>query len=263
VSFQNLKWAPPKVDTPPKSLSPGPPCDLSEVLQRTGVNALALASNLERFTAQEHIDYVMLDRSGMVMNYDSGAFQYVYSIEQQDGKSISREYRTPIKGSHEFPAADQEVGGAAIALMFLPDLQRDYDMKCEVVDERNGQQDWVVHFEQRKDRPNRTAKVWANGVEHPGMFKGRAWISQGGGQVVHLEAALINGVPDIGLEGMTFSADYGLVQSTAGETGFWLPNSINTYWDFDAHRNILSHRLDDFQLFTVETKDVVQEPKEP
>jgi VWFA-related protein len=263
VSFQNLKWAPPKVDASLKSAFPTPACDLSEVLKRTAVNALALATNLEKFTAEEHIDYSMLDRAGMVEQYDSGTFQFVYSIEQQDGKSVSREYRSPIKGSHVFRAAEQEVGGAAIALMFLPDLQSDYEMRCEGSDERNGQMDCVVHFEQRKDRPSRTAKVWANGVAHPGMFKGRAWISKENFQVVHLEAGLMDGVPDIGLEEMTFSVDYGLVQSTAGKAGFWLPNAVDTYWDFDAHRSILAHRLDDFQLFTVETKEEVQEPKKP
>ena len=66
VSFQNLKWAPAKVDASLKSVSLTPACDLSEVLKRTAANALALATNLEKFTAEEHIDYAMLDRAGMV-----------------------------------------------------------------------------------------------------------------------------------------------------------------------------------------------------
>jgi hypothetical protein len=90
------------VDASLKSVSPTPACDLSEVLKRTAANALALATNLEKFTAEEHIDYAMLDRAGMVEEYDSRTLQYVYSIEQQDGKSVSREYRSPIKGSHVF-----------------------------------------------------------------------------------------------------------------------------------------------------------------
>jgi hypothetical protein len=145
--------------------------------------------------------------------------------------------------------------------MFLPDLQSDYAMRCEGSDERNGRQDWVIHFEQRRDRPGRTAKVWANDIAHPGMVKGRAWISAGDFQVVHLEAGLIDGVPDIGLEGMSFSVDYGLVQSTSGALKFWLPNAIDTYWDFNAHRTILAHELSQFELFAVETKESVQEAK--
>lgn len=256
VSFNDVRWAPPKVDTLLKSLSPGP-CDLAEVLKRAGVNALALATNLERFTAQEHIDYVMLGRDGLVEQNNSGTFQYAYSIEQQDGKNISREYRRPIKGSHQFRAADQEVGGAAVALMFLPDLQSDYEMRCEGSDERNGQQNWVVHFEQRKHRPSRTATVWANGEARPGMFKGRAWISKEAFQVVHLEAELMGSVPDIGLQRMAFSVDYAVVRSSSGGLKFWLPNTIDTYWDFDPHRMILTHKLSEFDLFEVETKESV------
>lgn len=263
ASFQNLKWSPPKVDASLKSVSLVPPCDLSDVLKQTAVNALALATNLEKFTAQEQIDYVMLDRDSVVEDYYSSTFQYVYSIEQQDGKNISREYRTPIKGGHNFPAASQEVGGAAIALMFLPELQGDYEMKCEGVDERGGQQDWVIHFEQRKDRPDRTARVWANGAASPGMLKGRAWISRSDFQVVHMEAGLMKGLPEIGLQRMGFSVDYSLVQNSGGDLKFWLPDTINTYWDFDPHRTILVHKLSEFELFAVETKERVEGAKQP
>jgi VWFA-related protein len=262
-NVSDLQWTPPKVDAPLKSLSTVPPCDLPEVLRRTAASAQALASNLEKFTAREHINYVMLDRSGMVMDYDSGSFQYVYSIERQNGGSVSREYRPPLKGSRVFPESGQDIGQAAIALIFLPELQTDYEMKCEGTDERDGQRDWVVRFQQRKDRPSRSAKVWVYDVARPGVFKGRVWISKDNFQVVHLEASLMGGVPDIGLEDLAFLVDYGPVKTQTGNLGLWLPNRIVTYSDFDARRSILAHRLDDFQLFTVETKEEVQEPKEP
>jgi hypothetical protein len=176
---------------------------------------------------------------------------------------LSREYRAPSKGSHTFPAAGQNVGEAAIALMFLPDLQTDYEMNCEGADERNGQLDWVVHFRQRKDRPSRTAKVWVESVVHPAMLEGRAWISQEDFQVVHLEAALIDGVPDIGLQGLGVVVDYRLVQGASGNIGLWLPCSISTYRDYDARRTILTHKYSDVQVFTVETKEKVQESRQP
>jgi len=263
VSFQDLQWAPPKTDEPLKSLSSKPPCDLADVLERAGASALALATNLEKFTAQEHIDYVMMDRAGMVEEYDSGSFQYVYAIEQQSGGGVSREYRTPVRGSHAFPAAGQNVGGAAIALMFLPDLQTDYETKCEGADERHGQLDWVVHFQQRKDRPSRTARVWVDNVAHPSRFEGRAWISREDFQVVHLEATLMDGVPDIGLQGLGVVVDYRLVQGATGNPGLWLPDSVSTYWDYEAHRTILTHKYSVFQFFTVETKEKVQESRQP
>ena len=89
VSFQNLQWAPPKVDEPLKSLSANPSCDPAGVLKHTRASALALATNLQKFSAQEHIDYVMIDRAGMVEEYDSGSFQYVYSRAAEERKSES------------------------------------------------------------------------------------------------------------------------------------------------------------------------------
>jgi hypothetical protein len=260
-SSRNSGWSPPKVDAPLKSLSTTPTCDLSNVLVHTAANAQALASNLEKFTAQEHIDYATLDRAGMVEEYDSSSFQYVYSIERHNDGVVSREYRTPVKGSHAFRESGQDIGQVAIALIFLPELQPDYEMKCEGINERNGQLDWVIHFQQRKDRPSRTASFWVNRVAHPGMFKSRAWISQENFQIVHLEANLIGGVPDIGLQELAVSVDYGLVKTPTGKLVLWLPSSAATYWDYDAHRTILSHSFSDFELFAVETKEKIQEPK--
>jgi VWFA-related protein len=259
---ENPQWAPPKVDANLKSLSMLPLCDLPEVLGHTAANSVVLASNLEKFTAQEHIGYFMLDRSGMVEEYDSGSFQYVYSMEQKkNGGAVSREYRTPVKGSHNFPASGNDIGQAAAALIFHPDLQTDYEMKCEGIDSRNGQLDWVVHFQQRKDRPSRTAKFSVDNVAYPSMLKGRAWISKENFQVVHLEANLMGGLPDIGLDELAFTVDYELVGTPSGNLGFWLPDRVVSYWNFAAHRIILVHTLADFQLFAVETEEKIQEPK--
>jgi len=260
---QNAQWDPPKVDARLKSLSTTPACNLSYVLQHTGVSALDLASNLQKFTAQEHIDYAMIDRAGMVEEYDSSSFDYVYSMEQQKGGAVSREYRTPAKGSHNFRASELDIGEVAIALIFHPDLQSDYEMQCEGLDERNGQRDWVVHFQQRKDKPSRTAEFWVDKVGHPGNLKGRAWISSENFQVLHLEASLIDDLPSIGLQDLAFSVDYKLVQNPSGSFGLWLPDHVVTYLNFDAHRIILAHTLADFQLFAVDTKENIREPNSP
>ena len=147
--------------------------------------------------------------------------------------------------------------------MFLPDLQTDYEMKCEGTDERNGEPEWVVHFQQRKDRPSRTATVWVSGVNRAGMLKGRAWIAKNNFQIVHLESSLMDGVPDIELEGLAVSVDYRPVQSPSSSLELWLPANIATYWEYQAHRAILEHRFSDFQFFTVDTKEKVQEPSKP
>jgi len=263
IRSQNLKWSPPKADAQLKSLSVIPPCDLSNVLEHAAANSLLLASNLERFTAQEHIGYIKLDRTGMVEESDSGSFQYVFWIDHQNGGSVSREYRTPVKGSRAFRGSEQDIGEGAIALIFRPDLRTDYEMKCEGLDTRNGQLDWVVHFQQRQDRPVRTFRIWAGNLGHPGRLKGRAWISKENFEVVHLEANLMGDIPNIRLQEFAFSVDYQFVGTRSGDLGLWLPQSIVTYSNYDPHRIILIHTLDDFQLFAIEIKENIQEPKAP
>jgi len=263
VGAQNVQWAPPNVDAPLKSLSASPACDLSKLLDHTAANSLALASNLEKFTAQEHIDYGVLDRTGMVKDFQSGWFQYVYWVEQRNGGGVSRESRSPVKGSHSFPEVGEDIGEGAIASIFGPDLQTDYEMKCEGTAEREGELDWVVHFEQRKDRPSRTATFWVNGAAHSGMLKGRAWISKEDFQVVHIEASLMGELPEIELQELAFSVDYGLVRPPSGNLGLWLPNRVAAYWKFPERRVVRIHTFTAFQFFAVETTEKVKEPKQP
>ena len=92
--------------------------------------------------------------------------------------------------------------------------------------------------------------------------KGRAWISMDSFQVVHLEAALMGGLPQIGLEELTLSVDYELVHAQSGNLNLQLPNRLVSYWDFSGHRIILVHSFDDFQLFAIDTEEKIQEPKE-
>jgi hypothetical protein len=49
----------------------------------------------------------MLNRAGMVLEFDSGSFQYVYSLEPKNGGGVSQEFRTPLKGSHPFGASSR------------------------------------------------------------------------------------------------------------------------------------------------------------
>jgi len=263
VTVRNLQWAPPSVDVPVKSLSTVPACDLSGILEQAAASSLAFTSNLEKFTAQEHIDYTVLNRTGMVKDHDSGSFQYVYWIEQQRNGAVSRENRTPVKGSHAFRESEEDIGEGAIAAIFGPDLQTDYEMKCEGMDERNGELNWVIHFEQRKDRPSRTASFWVNGAAHQGMLKGRAWISKENFRVSHLEANLMGEIADIELQEHALSVDYGLVGPPSGNLGIWLPIRIATYWKFPERRIISIHTFADFQLFTIETTEKVKEPNQP
>lgn len=188
---RNLTWNPPNVDSPIRSANSSPPCVLADVLEQAGARANELATDLQNFTAQEKIAYRTSDREGFVMDGGSETFDYVVVFQHVQGTPVVEESRKPVRGDSVSSMAGGERGLAEIVLMFLPSLQGDYEMKCEGGAEWKGQRTWVVHFQQRRDKPARTSSFTDRGAVYPIKLKGHAWISADTGEVVHLEAGLM------------------------------------------------------------------------
>lgn len=262
ASHKEPRWAPPDVNAPLHSVAALPPCSLSRVLEQAGARAVELTNNLEKFTAQEQINYEMLDQNGIPVESDGSTFDYVFAFEQRSGGRTSREYRTPVKGGHSFPASGQDTGQAALALIFLPNMQTDYEMSCEGLDEWSGELAWVIHFQQRKDKPCRTLQFRTEKGVYPVMLKGRAWISMDNSQVLHLETNLMQGVPAMNLRSSAISVEYAPVQIQSLKLELWLPQSVESFWEIAGHRVILFHIFTNFKLFSVETEENIQKPKD-
>jgi VWFA-related protein len=264
---KSVFWYPPDVDAPLRSRRSSPPCPLSSVLEQAGARADDLVSNLQNFTAQEKIEYKMLGNMSLVLEDGTGTFDYTVAFEQRPKGLAVQESRTPERGSRAFPASSQDIGLPELALIFLSNFQDDYEMKCEGAAEWNGQPAWVVHFQQRKDRPSHTASFSAKGVAYPAKLKGRAWIAQDfsddAGEVVHLETKLMEPVPAANVRYMYLSIDYAPVQFRTQNVKVWLPQAVDVYGDFGDHRTIVYHTFTDFLLFSVRTDQVDEKPKDP
>jgi|SRR5579872_1012221 len=247
-------WNPPNTDSKIHSLNRAFPCDLAAILTQTGRRETEFGNTLEKFTAQESIEYKRFDRSGEQKETQSATFDYTFAFEDRDGGTVAEEHRAPNKGSHDFAEAGHDVGQVALALIFDPSLQTDYQMTCEGVDNWRGQKSWVVRFEQRKDRPSRTFQFRDGKGTYPAMLKGRAWISSDSSQILHLEANLTQVPTGTRLEGGAMSVDYGAVPVASGELTMWLPQRVRTYWDFKDSRAMLVHSFSKFQVFLVKTK---------
>jgi VWFA-related protein len=264
---KSLFWYPPDVDAPLRSRSSSPPCPLSNVLEQAGARADDLVSNLQNFTAQEKIEYKTLGNMGLVLEDGTGTFDYTVVFEQRAEGLAVQEGRTPERGGRAFPPGGQDIGLPELALIFLSNFQDDYEMKCEGAAEWNGQPTWVVHFQQRKDRPAHTASFRAKGVVYPAKLKGRAWVAQDSshdpGEVMHLETKLMEAVPAANVRYMYLSVDYAPVQFRTQNVRVWLPQAADAYGDFGDHRTIVYHTFTDFLLFSVRTDQVTEKPKEP
>ncbi|HKN76321.1 MAG TPA: VWA domain-containing protein [Candidatus Acidoferrum sp.] len=258
-----LFWDPPSVDTHLHPDSASAECSLPTVLEQTGKRAIELLANLQNFTAQERIEYRVLGNVGDQLDYGTGSFDYTAAFEHHKEGFAVQEGRTPERGSQPFPAAAQDVGLPEMALIFLPDLQDDYEMKCEGVTEWKGHPAWVVHFRQRTGRPNHTASFRHRNNMYPAMLKGRAWIARDSTEVMHLEIGLMREIPEINLEQWFLSIDYAPVRFRMRDAQVWLPQSVDAYGDFGVRRTIISHRFSNFLLFSVQTHELIEKPKTP
>lgn len=261
---RGVSWNPPKVDGPLKSLTPASSCDLSQVLKKASARAEEMEENLANFTADETIQYQLIGSSGALPVYRSGTFEYLAVLTPTQWGASVQETRTPTKGTRPFAASGWDRGLPGLALIFLPKLQSGYEMRCEGETEWAGRAAWVIHFRQRADAPPRTfSYVDSSGSVDVAKLEGRAWVAADSGEVVHLETALLQGVPGMDVRSAWFLIDYEPVQFHSRNVRIWLPQDVASYTEFDdinRHRMVIEHTFRNFMLFSVRVKQEIQKP---
>jgi hypothetical protein len=232
------------------------------VIDQAGMRANELRKNLQNFGAQEDIEYDIFGPSG-VDQKSAGTFDYVAAFEQSAGSFSVNESRTPIQVSRGFPAGNPDTGLAAMGLIFYPGVRDDYELSCEGADQWNGQPAWVIHFQQRTDKPSRTLEFQGlNGAYYPGL-KGRAWISTDSFQVLHLETNLTQGIPLLMLRASSTEIDYAEVQFHSQNVQLWLPQRAAVFYEYNDYRVMTQHVFTSFRVFLVQTQEQIGKPSTP
>lgn len=254
-------WAPPDIDRSIPEAHSEPPCSISDVLHKVGDKALELVTNLQQFSATEHIVHAELDRNGDLLSTNNGTFTYVAEIREVPPNRLTvNEYRNSSLAIDSFPTRLVTRGTAAFALIFHADYADDFSMTCEGLTEVQGQPAWQVHFAQRPDKPSRFRNYYIRQHWYPVNLKGRAWIAADSYQVVRLETDLIEPIKEIELQREHLVIEYRAIDFPKRKIQLWLPESSDIYLDFRGHRYHDRHSFKDFELFWVETnqKDATQ-----
>jgi VWFA-related protein len=256
-----LYWNPPDLDPDKQDRVDASECELNDVLAQAATRANVLVNNLQNFTAQEHIVYRVL--GGGAQQLGSGISDFNYNaalVRQTEGFKVS-ETRVAPEGGRPIPPSSQSIGLPEMALIFLPEIQQNYELHCGGAVLWQGQAAWLVTLRQRKDRPDHTAAfTGSNGDVYPAPLKGRAWIAQDSGEVIHLEIGLVHPVLPVGVMGWFLAIDYAPVKFRTRNVEVWLPQFAETYDDSDYRRTIISHEFSNFMLFSVETKQETSAP---
>jgi hypothetical protein len=261
IKDRSMAWEPPNLDKPVRGVSASPPCNAADVLKQAAARAEELAGNVPNFTADERIQYRALDLMGEVVDAATGTFEYLALFVPEGGGWAVQETRTPLKGTKVFPASAQDVGLPELAFIFLPRYQGDFEMNCEGTAPWNGQAAWVMHFQQRPDKPAEMFSV--PGTKYRLKLKGRAWLAADSGEVLHLETGTLEPISAMGMRSWWLSINYGPVQFARQNTLMWLPQTVDAYVEFDNFRTMIYHTFADFMMFSVHTRQDGQKPAEP
>lgn len=259
-----LQWNPPQVDAPIPSISATPACPLSDVLKLASLRTTELIDHLQNFDAHEQVRYEETDGLGIPTMAIAEKFDYLVDFGAQPGPLKVHETRMPLAGSDSQNLSTiVDKGLPVMALIFYPELQRDYEMRCEGIGQWNNQPAWVVYFRQINGMRPRTLSMTTAATSFPVSLKGRAWIAADSGQIMHLETNLVKGVPIIELRANAVSIEYAPVAFASRNIELWLPKSAVAYTDYGKRRTIIEHTFSDFQLFSVQTQQVIEKPKQP
>lgn len=254
---------PPDVDQEIPPVTPGTSCDLGRVLHGAGLRLQQFVSNLQKFSATEEINHYRVDNSGTLHSPESKKFDYMVEVQNtKTGAFYINEYRDGSVDPTIFPAGIATEGVPAMALLFHPHFAGDYNFTCEGLGHWDGRPAWQIHFRQKPDHPGGIREYQVKGMIYPISLRGRAWIDSGTYQILRLETELLAPVDEIKLTREHIDITYGRVNFRTGHQEMWLPQTAEIYAEQYGHRYYRRHTFTNFHVFSVETAQNYQEPKQ-
>src|SRR5580698_3322217 len=260
----SVAWQPPGIDEAKPSVAAGVNCPAAEVLAKAGDRVEELVDNVGRFAAIEDLLHERLDNQGNPTTRETRKFDYAaYITQPRTGVLLVDEFRTERYGIDNLPDQIATSGFPALAMIFHPTMQPDYEISCEGLGEWKGQATWLVHFRAREDRPSHIQDYVVGTHTYPIRLKGRAWITADKFQIVRIESELLNPLKGIGFLAEHQIAEYGPVMFEKKKVQLWLPKTAEVYLDFHRHRYYRRHSFDKYMLFSVDSTDKVNTAKIP
>ena len=255
-------WAPPDVDAAKPFVISGASCSLPKVMEEAAKYTGAFVTTLGEFSATEQYQTVEVKRDERLETPEARTYRYLTVIDKSNPRLIvMSEFRDPLSGAKDMPGMLVDVGTPALALVFHPVFRDSFNWSCEGLGEWKGKSAWVIHFEQRTDKPTSLLQSFetASG-EYMLPLKGRAWVAENGGEVMHLDTDLTKALKPIGMLREHFSIDYGPVSFRTHKQVLWLPQDADVYYQFQGHYIHHYHHFSDFKLFSVDTTEKDEKP---
>ena len=257
-------WAPPDIDAERPFVISDAACSLPKVLQAAEAHAVQLVSDLQKFTATEEYQSVEIKRNKQMETPEARTYEYMVFIDEPRQHVIGvHEVRDDGLSAKNMPGRLADFGAPALALAFHPVYRGDFTWKCDGLGEWNDKPTWILRFEQRADAPTSLLASFDTPSEEYALpLKGRVWISENGGEVMHLETDLTKPVPQVGLQREHFVIDYEPVMFRTHKVTLWLPENVDVYIQYEGYYLHHSHHYHNFKLFWTGSSEKIGMPKE-
>ncbi|MGH9727274.1 MAG: tetratricopeptide repeat protein [Candidatus Acidiferrales bacterium] len=257
-------WAPPDIDAEKPFVISDAACSLPKVLHAAGEHAVQLVSDLQKFTATEDYQSVEVKRNKQLETPDTRTYGYLVFLDAPRGHVIQvHEVRNQGMDAKDMPGRLADFGAPALALAFHPVYQGDFTWKCEGLGEWKDEPAWILRFEQRTDAPTSLLASFETPAQEFALsLKGRAWVSENGGEVMHLETDLTKPAAPVGLQREHFVIDYQPVQFRTHQVTLWLPERVDVYIQYQGHYLHHYHHYRNFKLFWTGSTEKIGKPKE-
>ena len=262
-------WAPPDVDAASPFVISGASCPLPKAMKMAAHSAEEFVNTLQQFSATEDYQWVEIKRDEKLETPETGHYSYLAIVKHPTPHLIEvREFREAHSADGIRPKLLDDSGTPGLALVFHPYFSEAFRWSCEGLGEWGGRPAWVIHFEQRTDKPTSLLQAFETRSQEFALpLKGRAWVSENGGEVMHLDTDLVRAVNEIGMKREHFSIDYAPVSFRTHKAELWLPQDADVYYQFQGHYIHHYHHFSNFKLFWVGTtqkdSDVPHQSKPP
>ena len=249
-------WAPPGIDDAKPPVASNVTCPYQEIVDKSGQSVKQLVDDVAQFSAIEDLLHERLDDAGNPSTKEIRKFDYVASIsEPKPGILAVDEFRNQRYGVTDLPDQIRTSGFPALALVFHPDMRDDFEIRCEGLGQLRGQATWLLHFQQREDRPMRLQDYKVGNNIYSIALKGRAWVSADKFQVVRIESELVHPMREIQLLSEHQITEYAPVTFPNKNVELWLPKSAEVYLELRKRYYYRRHSFDHFMLFSVDAVD--------
>lgn len=220
-----------------------------------------LIQSLQRFSADERIEQIELDKKGKSRN---AAIQgnYVVQIEENASRYPAiKEYRAGSVAASKASVVD--TGSAIFALIFHPSHIANFVFRCEGLTLLHGSPSWQLRFEESPDPNVSFQSIRVGGSVYLPRLKGRAWIATNTYEVLQIETDLVSPIREINFDLEHLIISYAPVEFKTRSVRLWLLESTHLYIAYRGRRYERVHTFSHFQLFSVESDHAVREATLP